>query len=111
MGRFVTALAIPPTITVTDTNKVMPGISSMLAAVMPAVVNVTVMGETRGTFLTNNRQPKSPSPNAVPYTKQFTEIGSGVIVDAGKGYIVTNAHVVLDAKVVTITLSDGISMF
>jgi Do/DeqQ family serine protease len=102
--------ALPPP--VIETNKTIPGISSMLSMVMPAVVNVTVMGEMRG-VVPNSRnsspQPGAPYPNnnGAPYFRQFTEIGSGVIIDAAKGYIVTNAHVVMDAKVTTVTLSDG----
>ena len=38
---------------------------------------------------------------------KFKAVGSGVIIDAKKGYIVTNAHVIRDAKVITVTLSDG----
>ena len=33
--------------------------------------------------------------------------GSGVIVDASKGYVVTNHHVVKDADRVTVTIKDG----
>jgi S1-C subfamily serine protease len=34
-------------------------------------------------------------------------LGSGVIVDAVKGYVMTNAHVVKDSKSIVVTLSDG----
>ncbi len=34
-------------------------------------------------------------------------LGSGVIYDASKGYIITNAHVVEDADDITVTLSNG----
>ncbi len=36
-----------------------------------------------------------------------TSLGSGFIIDAGKGYVVTNNHVVKDADEVRVTLSDN----
>ncbi|NBW90650.1 MAG: PDZ domain-containing protein, partial [Gammaproteobacteria bacterium] len=38
--------------------------------------------------------------------RQFQSAGSGVVVDAKRGYIVTNAHVVDNAKEITVTLFD-----
>ena len=37
-------------------------------------------------------------------------LGSGIVWDAGNGYIVTNQHVVEDASSVNIVLSDGVSV-
>ncbi len=34
-------------------------------------------------------------------------LGSGVIIDAAKGYVVTNNHVVDNASVIKVQLSDG----
>ncbi len=34
-------------------------------------------------------------------------LGSGVIIDADKGYVVTNNHVVDNATVIKVQLSDG----
>ena len=39
--------------------------------------------------------------------RQVQSAGSGVIVDAAKGYIVTNAHVIENASEITATLMDG----
>jgi Do/DeqQ family serine protease len=38
--------------------------------------------------------------------RQFQSAGSGVIVDANKGYIVTNRHVIENASEITVTLLD-----
>ena len=46
-------------------------------------------------------------PNAEPRDRQFKSAGSGVIVDAKNGYIVTNYHVVENASEITITLLDN----
>lgn len=35
------------------------------------------------------------------------QLGSGIVVDAGKGYVVTNDHVIDQAEVFTVALSDG----
>jgi 2-alkenal reductase len=62
--------------------------------VSPAVVTITVDESGTGT--------QSPDPNAVP----DTGIGSGIIYDAG-GFVLTNRHVVGDAKTVSVQLDDG----
>ena len=46
-------------------------------------------------------------PNAAGRERPFQSAGSGVIFDARKGYIVTNAHVVENASEITVTLQDG----
>jgi serine protease Do/serine protease DegQ len=45
-------------------------------------------------------------PDAKPRERQFQSAGSGVIVDAKNGYIVTNYHVVENASEITVTLLD-----
>ena len=81
----------------------------VLKKVMPAVVNVNVEAEIAlppGLIneLQRQRVPGSPS---IPTVRKYEKLGSGVIVDAKKGYILTNAHVVKDAKKITVNLSDG----
>src|SRR6202034_4014809 len=46
-------------------------------------------------------------PDSKPRERQFQSAGSGVIVDAKNGYIVTNYHVVENATEITITLLDN----
>lgn len=98
---------VPPVVN----GKMITSLASILIPLMPAVVNVTSIGESQ-----ENRQQqenaKPPSPGQPPTiqqprTRRFEDVGSGVIVDANKGYLVTNAHVVQDAKIITITLKDG----
>jgi serine protease Do len=66
-------------------------IAPMLKQVMPSVVNIRVM--------TNDTQPNSSDP--------VQKLGSGVIVDPAKGYILTNAHVIKDETDITVTLNDS----
>src|SRR5262249_40228563 len=46
-------------------------------------------------------------PDLGPRDRPFQSAGSGVIFDARKGYIVTNAHVIENASEITVTLQDG----
>jgi Do/DeqQ family serine protease len=45
-------------------------------------------------------------PDAGARERPFQSAGSGVVVDATQGYIITNAHVVENARDITVTLSD-----
>ncbi len=42
-----------------------------------------------------------------PAKQAFQALGSGVIIDAAKGYVVTNNHVVDNANKITVQLNDG----
>jgi serine protease Do/serine protease DegQ len=91
-----------------------PSLAPMIRRVSPAVVNIG----TRGTI--KERGQRNPllddpffrrffetPPGDAQRERQFQSAGSGVIVDAAKGYIVTNAHVVANASEITVTLMDG----
>jgi len=87
-------------------------LAPMLQRVLPAVVNIrTVIRVTDlSTLLELQKQqqrknPNAPESQAVP--DKFSSVASGVIVDANHGYIITNAHPLIDAQVVTVTLADG----
>lgn len=108
------AASTPPTDNGTTTS-----LSAMLTKVTPAVVNITVMGETRGYAPVNPRNknqqqdnddegaPAGKNGGVAPYSRQFEEMGSGVIIDPKNGLVVTNSHVVMDQKIIIVTLSDG----
>lgn len=76
-------------------------IAPMLKKIMPSVVNIAAQGEIAATSM--------PGMPPAPYgaTREFASLGSGVIVDATKGYVITNNHVIEKAKTITVTLSDG----
>ena len=85
----------------------LPSLAPMLEKTSPAVVNIA-------TFTTyESRNPLLEDPffrrffNIPNQQRRTRSAGSGVIVDADKGYIVTNNHVVQRADEITITLSDG----
>jgi serine protease Do/serine protease DegQ len=89
-----------------------PSLAPMLKRVTPAVVNIA----TRGTVEEQNPLMNDPFfrrffdvPNQ-PRQREFQSAGSGVIVDAKNGYIITNAHVVENATDITVQLLDGRSL-
>ncbi|HEY9547844.1 MAG TPA: DegQ family serine endoprotease [Solimonas sp.] len=85
-----------------------PSLAPMLKPVMPAIVNISVTGEVE----VHNPLMDDPffrrffnAPDQ-PQEREFQSVGSGVIVDAGKGYVITNNHVVKDAKEIKVRLND-----
>ncbi|MBI5447280.1 MAG: Do family serine endopeptidase [Gammaproteobacteria bacterium] len=107
---FNAQAALPP-----QTNSLAP----ILKTVLPAVVNIHVMGSATLPIDTVNNEEdnngasgNAPEKNAPPLPpeaarRKFENLGSGVIVDAKHGFVLTNAHVVSRAKSITVTLSDG----
>ena len=73
--------------------------ADLVAAVMPACVDISVRG-----MQTSTDTASSVAPNPVLIVRD--EVGSGVIVDPS-GLILTNRHVVAGAYSVSVTLSDG----
>ncbi|MFM7708118.1 MAG: Do family serine endopeptidase [Gammaproteobacteria bacterium] len=90
----------------------MPSLAPMIKRVSPAVVSIGIRGAVR-------EQQRNPlledpffrrffnvPPDAGTRERPFQSAGSGVIVDAPRGYIITNAHVVEHAREITVTLFD-----
>jgi serine protease Do/serine protease DegQ len=82
----------------------------MLERVNPAVVNIA----TRSVVRESNRLLEDPFfrrffnvPKSRQRYRRTQSAGSGVVVDAAAGYIVTNAHVVKNADEISIGVSDG----
>jgi serine protease Do/serine protease DegQ len=85
-----------------------PTLAPLLEKLTPAVVNIAVL----------QRSPEDQNPLLRdPFFRRFFGMpgeskpqiaaGSGVIVDARNGYIITNAHVVKDAREIAVTLKDN----
>lgn len=85
------------------TNNDTHSLAKLLKNILPAVVNIRAQIKITDPVLLSRLQ--NANPGQVP--DKFLSIGSGVIVEAEKGYILTNAHVVNDAESVIVTLSDG----
>lgn len=102
------ALALAPSLAWSETPQ--PGrpigsFAPILEKVIPAVVTIRVTGETIKPVEFLPRQVKSESAQVQKET--FRAGGSGVIVDADNGYILTNNHVIENAIRIEIGLSDG----
>jgi len=89
----------------TDQN--LPSLAPMLAKVTPAVVNISTLGRVKQ----ENPLLRDPFfrrffdvPQSAPRRTQSQ--GSGVIIDAAKGYILTNNHVIDKAAEIRVTLHD-----
>jgi serine protease Do len=117
------------------TAQQMPSLAPMLEKVMPSVVSINVEGSTavntprmprnfQQFFGDNSPFCQDGSPfQSSPFCQggaaedggngggaqqqKFMALGSGVIIDAAKGYVVTNNHVVDNANSIKVQMSDG----
>jgi Do/DeqQ family serine protease len=89
----------------------LPSLAPMIEKTRPAVVNIA----TRGSVDIENH-PLLNDPlfrrffkgfENLPQRKEVKSLGSGVIIDAEAGYIVTNHHVIEGADEIAVTLHDG----
>ena len=122
------------TVSSAATAQQMPSLAPMLEKVMPSVVSINVEGSTtvntprmprnfQQFFGDNSPFCQDGSPfQSSPFCQgggagddgqgggqqqKFMALGSGVIIDAAKGYVVTNNHVVDNANSIKVQLSDG----
>src|SRR5260221_8996624 len=86
----------------------LPTLAPILEKVTPAVVNIAVL----------QKSPEEQNPLLRdPFFRRFfrgpqqsepqVAAGSGVVVDAKNGYVITHAHVVKDAREILVTLRDN----
>ena len=88
----------------------MPSLAPMLERITPAVVNISTQGHVQ---LQTNPLFNDPFfrrffdvPN-LPQERKTQSLGSGVIVDARRGLVLTNNHVIANADQITVRLIDG----
>ncbi len=84
-------------------NTPVPSLAPMLEKVTPAVVNIY----TRQVVRVRNPMAEFFGGGRFPAERVQRSLGSGVIVDATRGLILTNNHVIEGADSVSVTLSDG----
>ena len=90
----------------------LPSLAPMLKEATPAVVNIATTATIRV-----QENPLFSDPffrhffgdqfRDQPRERKTASLGSGVIVDANKGYILTNNHVIAKADEIAVTLRDG----
>ncbi|CNH15609.1 serine endoprotease [Yersinia aldovae] len=122
--------------TASSSSQQLPSLAPMLEKVMPSVVSINVEGSTQvsnagaagrmppqfqqffgdDSPFCQDGSPFQGSPmcqggqggqGGQPSKQEFRSLGSGVIIDAAKGYVVTNNHVVDNATKINVKLSDG----
>ena len=86
-----------------------PSLAPMVKRVSPSVVNIQTRGKVRA-----QRNPLMDDPffrrffnvPEGPAEREFRSAGSGVVVDAKQGYLITNAHVIENATEITVSTQD-----
>src|ERR1044072_2524573 len=106
-GGLATAAAPIPQVA----GQLVPSLAPMLARVTPGVVNIAVRGRVR------EQNPLLQDPffrrffelpqNSRPRMRETEATGSGIIVDAVRGYVLTNGHVVENATKIEVTTKDN----
>jgi len=88
----------------------MPSLAPMLELATPTVVNISTIGEIRSEEHPLLSDPFFKHFFNFPSRKQkkrHNSLGSGVIIDASHGHILTNHHVIDKALEIQVTLKDG----
>lgn len=105
---YLTAFLSFSSIAGTPTN---PSLAPMLQKVLPSVVNIRAIIKPLPFRMPDaspqQRENNENQDNPLTLPENILSVGSGVIVDADKGYVLTNAHVIDDAQTITVTLGDG----
>ncbi len=93
-------------------DKPLPSLAPMLENVTPAVVNIATEGR-----IQLKQNPLFADPffrrffnipqQQRPLERKTQSLGSGVIVDAKRGLVLTNSHVIANAVEISVTLRDG----
>ncbi len=133
LGMAMSPVSVFAAETASSSSQQLPSLAPMLEKVMPSVVSISVEGSTT---VKTPRMPQQfqqffgddspfcqdgspfqasplcqgggdPNGGADAQKQAFRALGSGVIINADKGYVVTNNHVVDNATKIQVQLSDG----
>ena len=108
-------MSMAETPTEISAGQVMPSLAPMLEKVLPSVVSISVEGKQKS----NVAQMDDDIPEEFKFffgpdmfdrdraPRNFKGLGSGAIINAEKGYVLTNNHVIKDADKITVQLHDG----
>ncbi|KUI98619.1 DegQ family serine endoprotease [Vibrio sp. MEBiC08052] len=110
MSSIITPLPAAAALPIAVNGEQLPSLAPMLEHVTPAVVSIAV----EGTQVSHQRLPEQfrfffgpDFPTEQLQERPFKALGSGVIINADKGYVVTNYHVINGADKIRVKLYDG----
>ncbi|QTS84122.1 trypsin-like peptidase domain-containing protein [Coxiella endosymbiont of Amblyomma nuttalli] len=83
-------------------SKTLSSLAPMLDQTTPSVVNIAVEK-----LIPSLINPNEPNADQDTTPIKILSVGSGVVVDAKRGYIVTNTHVIKDQNIMIVTLKNG----
>jgi serine protease Do/serine protease DegQ len=97
--------ALPATVD----GEALPSLAPMLDKTTPAVVNISTRGKTQvhNALINDPLFKRFFNLPGLRSERETQSLGSGVIVDANNGYILTNNHVIENAFEISVTLKDG----
>ncbi|WP_017348514.1 serine endoprotease DegP [Pantoea sp. A4] len=135
LGMALTPVTVFAAESASSSSQQLPSLAPMLEKVMPSVVSISVEGSTTvktprlpqqfqqffgdNSPLCQDGSPFQSSPvcqqggagggdgGSNTQQEKFRALGSGVVINADKGYVVTNNHVVENATKIQVQLSDG----
>ncbi|ADT88067.1 protease DO [Vibrio furnissii NCTC 11218] len=110
LSSIITPLPASAALPLSVSGEQVPSLAPMLEKVTPAVVSIAV----EGTQVSRQRIPDQfrfffgpDFPTEQLQERPFRGLGSGVVINAKKGYVVTNYHVINGAEKIRVQLHDG----
>ncbi|WP_312998073.1 serine endoprotease DegQ [Leclercia sp.] len=103
-ASYPAAAAIPSQV---PGQAALPSLAPMLEKVLPAVVSVQVEGTAVQSQHIPEELKKYFGDEAPDQAQPFEGLGSGVVIDAAKGYVLTNNHVISHADKISVQMNDG----
>lgn len=110
LGLTLSTLPVHAALPASVNGEAVPSLAPIVKQVTPAVVSIMVSGKK----VTHQQIPEQfrfffgpDMPDDQVQEQPFQALGSGVIIDADKGYVITNFHVIDGADEIKVTLKDG----
>lgn len=110
LGLCIAGLPLHAQLLNFSSNGNVSSIAPILQKAMPSVVNIIASGKVQlvdDPFLRKQMQADIPNYQPLKQGMEFNKSGSGVIISAEKGLIVTNAHMISQADTIIVNLNDG----
>ncbi|WP_375754165.1 DegQ family serine endoprotease [Vibrio sp. HN007] len=110
LSSLITPLPATAALPLAVNNEQLPSLAPMLEQVTPAVVSIAVEGKqvSRQSLPDSFKFFFGPDfPTEQLRERPFRGLGSGVVIDANKGHVVTNYHVIDGADEIRVKLHDG----